>query len=289
MMDLQGIGDFIALAEQRSFSKAAAARHVTQPAFSRRIKALEDSLMVQLVDRATTPLTLTPAGERFLQHARNLAGMAGNITADMQAMATRLPKALHIEMSNSLSSVFFPAWYREMQRRVRGLTFRLSQQRSTLSIDDLRSGRADFAVHAVVRGFMRDYDYSHIRQQVIGHDSLVFVKAASLKQDHTSLITHRAGSYLNACIGKSLGPARMKKMKVVFESPNSEFSRGMTLAGFGIALLPGNLVADDLRDGYLIEAFPRHEPLKTEIMLLRAARPLSNLAETLWEKAGLNI
>lgn len=286
MMDLQHIGDFIALAEHRSFSRAAAARHVTQPAFSRRIKALEDNLCVTLVNRETQPLTLTAAGERFLRHAQTLSSMTGSIEADMQSMATQLPKALHIEMSNSLSSVFFPAWYREMQRKVKGLSFRLSHQRSTISIDDLRSGRADFVIHASASGFTRDYDYSGTRRQLIGRDRLVMVKAANRKDDNTSLITHRVGSYLNACIAQVLGP-RLKKMEVVFESPNSEFSRGMALAGFGMALLPENLVADDLRDGYLIAALPRLTPIPTDIELLRADRPLSAMGEALWKHSAI--
>jgi len=287
MLDLQTTADFIALAEQKSFSKAAATRNVTQPAFSRRIKALEESLNVSLINRHTTPLTLTPAGERFLRHAQNLAGMLTSINTDMQAMATKLPKAVHIEMSNSLSSAFFPQWYRAMQRKVRGLSFRLSHQRSTVSIEDLRSARADFVVHASVDGFRRSYDYTGIKEQVIGHDRFIFVKAASIKSDTTSLITHRVGSYLNACIEKSLGAARLKNMKVTFESPNSEFSRGMALAGFGAALLPENLVVDDLRDGYLIEAIPGLKPLPTSIRLLRADRPLSTMAESLWEKSRI--
>lgn len=286
-MDLQGIADFLALAELRSFSKAATARNVTQPAFSRRIKALEESLNVSLIDRSTTPLSLTPAGERFLRHAQNLTGLVTSISTDMQALATRLPRAVHIEMSNSLSSAFFPTWYKAMQRKIRGLSFRLSHQRSTVSIEDLRSARADFVVHASVDGFRRSYDYTGIHEQVIGHDRFVFVKAASLRQDTTSLITHRVGSYLNACIEKALGPSRLKSMKITFESPNSEFSRGMALAGFGAALLPENLVADDLRDGFLIEALPGLKPLPTSIRLLRATRPLSAMAESLWEKSRI--
>lgn len=284
--DLQAAADFIALAEHRSFSRASAARHVTQPAFSRRIKALEDGLSVTLVNRDTSPLTLTAAGERFLQHARNLSGMAGIIAADMQTMATSLPKALHIEMSNSLSSVFFPAWYRAMQRKVKNLSFRLSQQRSRISIDDLRTGRCDFAIHASAEGFLRDYDYTDITQQIIGHDRLVLVKAPGLRKDTTSLITHRAGSYMNACIERTLGP-KLKNMKIVFESPTSEFSRGMALAGFGAALLPENLVAGDLDDGYLIPALPNLKPLNTDIMLLRHNRRLSATAEALWKHSRI--
>lgn len=285
-MDLQGVADFIALAEHKSFSRAAAARHVTQPAFSRRIKALEEGLALKLVDRDTTPLTLTPAGLHFLRHAQNLAGLNSTILSDMRTLATNMPQALHIEMSNSLASSFFPAWYRRMQKQVRGLSFRLSHQRTAQTLDDLRSGLADFAVHLTVKGIRRDYDYSQLQSQTIAQDRLFFVKAPTLRHDDTSLIVHRPTSYMTPCLEKVIGAAHRAHMKVVFESPNSELSRGMALAGFGAALLQENLIADDMKDGYLVP-IPGFKPLVADLVLFRPDRPLSDKAEALWEKSTL--
>ena len=64
-MESKWLEDFISLAETRSFSRSAEARHVTQPAFSRRIRSLETWLGADLVDRTTYPTQLTPAGEVF--------------------------------------------------------------------------------------------------------------------------------------------------------------------------------------------------------------------------------
>ncbi|MFA5490648.1 MAG: LysR family transcriptional regulator, partial [Candidimonas sp.] len=71
-MELKWLKDFEALAEHRSFSKAAKARHVTQPAFSRRIRSLEDWLGIILVDRELRPMTLTKAGLEFIGEAKTL-------------------------------------------------------------------------------------------------------------------------------------------------------------------------------------------------------------------------
>ena len=62
-MDLEWLEDFVALARVGSFSKAAAQRYVTQPAFSRRIRSLEDWAGAVLFDRATNPVELTQAGK----------------------------------------------------------------------------------------------------------------------------------------------------------------------------------------------------------------------------------
>ena len=68
-MDTRWLEDFISLAETRSFSKSATQRHVSQPAFSRRIRSLETWLGTDLIDRTSYPTKLTPAGEVFYEQA----------------------------------------------------------------------------------------------------------------------------------------------------------------------------------------------------------------------------
>lgn len=68
-METKWLEDFVSLAETRSFSRSAALRHVTQPAFSRRIQALEAWAGAMLVDRSTYPTALTPAGQILYEQA----------------------------------------------------------------------------------------------------------------------------------------------------------------------------------------------------------------------------
>ena len=71
-METRWLEDFVSLAETRSFSRSAQLRHVTQPAFSRRIQALEAWAGTDLVDRSSYPTRLTPAGEAFLAQALDI-------------------------------------------------------------------------------------------------------------------------------------------------------------------------------------------------------------------------
>ena len=73
-METRWLEDFLVLAETGSFTRSAELRHLTQPAFSRRIKALENWLGADLIDRTTWPTRLTPAGELLLDKARQLVG-----------------------------------------------------------------------------------------------------------------------------------------------------------------------------------------------------------------------
>ena len=71
-MNLSWLDDFLALAASGNFSRAADERHMTQPAFSRRIRALEEWLGAELFDRSSQPAKLTPAGEWFRTAAHDL-------------------------------------------------------------------------------------------------------------------------------------------------------------------------------------------------------------------------
>lgn len=74
-MDLIWLEDFLALADTRSFSRAAEARGVTQSAFSRRIRALEDWLGAGLVSRDSHPVALTDEGRQFRETAEEVLRM----------------------------------------------------------------------------------------------------------------------------------------------------------------------------------------------------------------------
>ena len=71
-MELRHLRYFIVLAEELNFSRAAERFHMAQPPLSQQIRSLENELGLQLFDRTTRPLQLTPAGQVFLEKARQV-------------------------------------------------------------------------------------------------------------------------------------------------------------------------------------------------------------------------
>ena len=118
-MELNWLEDFLALAECGNFSRAAQRRNLTQPAFSRRIRALEDWTGTPLFDRSTQPVGLTEAGRRFrpfadetmrrLLQGREEARLAGGAAAT----------ALRFAATHALSLTFFPNWLRRLEGQAR--------------------------------------------------------------------------------------------------------------------------------------------------------------------------
>lgn len=85
--DLAQVRAFVAIAEELHFGRAAAGLHLTQQALSRRIQRLEHHLGKQLFVRDSRAVELTPAGQRFLPHARQLLAVATTAAAETRQSA----------------------------------------------------------------------------------------------------------------------------------------------------------------------------------------------------------
>ena len=84
-MELRHLRYFVAVAEEKSFNKAAVRLYISQPPLSRQIKQLEEEIGVTLIDRENRPLKLTEAGEFFYDHAIQILKKSD----DLRAMTIR--------------------------------------------------------------------------------------------------------------------------------------------------------------------------------------------------------
>src|SRR5215831_9084774 len=114
-MDLVWLEDFLAIAEEGGFSRAAERRHVTQPALSRRIRALEDWLGTPLFERSTHTLALTPAGESFRPIAEDVLRRVMMGRQEALEVARLKAETIHFAATHTLSQTFFPKWIQKIQ------------------------------------------------------------------------------------------------------------------------------------------------------------------------------
>lgn len=106
-MEIKWLEDFVAVASTGNFSRAAETRNVTQPAFSRRLKALEMWIGVPLLDRSSYPITLTPAGVKFLPVAERAIRDLNVGGDDARAILTTRETTFRFAMPHSLAVGFF--------------------------------------------------------------------------------------------------------------------------------------------------------------------------------------
>ena len=116
-MTLNQLKYFVAVAESRSFTKAAEQYFLAQTAITQQIQKLETSLGVQLIDRKTRPISLTPMGQVFLQEARGiLRRMDGAIQRTREA-STGITGTLRIGYTKGYEHSDLPIKMRQFHQR----------------------------------------------------------------------------------------------------------------------------------------------------------------------------
>ena len=140
-METKWLEDFVSLAETRSFSRSAQLRHVTQPAFSRRIQALEVWAGADLVDRSSYPTRLTPAGQTLYAQAIEILQDLQSTRAMLRGHSSVGQDVIEFAVPHTLAFTFFPAWVTQLREEGFGA---LKSRLIALNVHD--------AVHRLVEG-----------------------------------------------------------------------------------------------------------------------------------------
>lgn len=294
-LDLDWLEDFLALAEAGNFSRAAKARAIAQPAFSRHIRSLEEWVGVDLFDRSAHPTTLTAAGQRFqpllekvlagLQDARAKARAAHDLDAASLSFA-----ATHV-----LSLTFFPRWLAGVESCLSMGPIQTISDSSYACEDLMLQRRVQFVLchgHAGAPGRLDEAQYPVRR---LSEDVLVPVSAA----DAGGAPLHALGAgkvpavlayseasglgrIMRAIQDSEFGKDFAASLSVVFTAHHAALLRTMALEGRGLAWLPMSLVADDLRGGALVDAGSGAWRVPVDIRLYRQQALMAPVAEALW-------
>lgn len=99
-MNLNQLKYFVAVAESRSFSKAAEQYVLTQAAITQQIRHLEEAVGVTLIDRKSRPISLTPMGEEFIREARFILARMDHAIQRVREVSTGIMGTLRIGYTN---------------------------------------------------------------------------------------------------------------------------------------------------------------------------------------------
>lgn len=300
-LDLEWLEDFLALAESGNFSRAAQARNIAQPAFSRHIRALEEWVGVDLFDRSAHPAALTAAGRRFqplledtlarLESARIKARAAHD-----QAAASLLFAATHV-----LSLTFFPQWLGGLESQLRlGPIQTISD--SFHACEDLAlQRRVQFVLchgHAEVPGRLDEAGFPMLRlsddvllpvsaPQGAGGGAMHSLEAADapvsvLAYSEPSGLGRIMRARMRQVFGDGSVPTLPQGVETVFTAHHAALLKTMALEGRGVAWLPKSLIAAELKTGALVAAASAEWNVPVEIRLYRQRAEMAPAAEALW-------
>jgi LysR family transcriptional regulator, hypochlorite-specific transcription factor HypT len=261
-MELKWLDDYVALIETGSFSAAAERRHVSQPAFSRRIQLLEDWLGVTLIDRARKPLQFTPVAAEDQAAFRSLVARIYEFRSTLKSESLDIAD-LTIAAQHTLAASYVPAFLKRLQHREPQQNFRIRSENRSDAVTMLMRGQAEILIAYETAQTPCGIPSPIAMRQVLGADKLVLVASPAL---HASLSALRNDaptmpmlcfppeSFFGQVVRLEALPELMRRQQVVVRCV-SEFAMGLrelALVGQGAAWLPGSLIADDLRRGRLM-------------------------------------
>jgi DNA-binding transcriptional LysR family regulator len=293
-MELNWLEDFLALAETRNFSRAAEARHVTQPAFSRRIRALEDWVGAPLVVRAPGGVVLNAAGQALLERAAGLVSDLHHARRAALKAAGREGSALTIAATHALSFTFFPAWIRSFAPLETMGTLNLVSDTMAACERILLAGDADFLLCHLGADAPAGLPAETFSSAVVGTDILVPVSAPDAvgagrwmlpgrSATPVRLLAYSAASGLGRIVEAAMRSAGAAlSTEVVFTAPLAATLQTMARQGHGLAWLPRTMAAEDLAGGRLVDAGGGLHSIEVEIRLFRPKRRLAIAAGTFW-------
>ena len=300
-METKWLEDFVSLAETRSFSRSAQLRHVTQPAFSRRIQALEAWAGTDLVDRSSYPTRLTPAGQTLYSQSLEMLQSLQSTRAMLRGHTSSGQDFIEFAVPHTLAFTFFPAWVSGLREKFGPIKSRLIALNVHDAVLRLVEGSCDVLISYYHSSQPFQLDAKRYEMVSLGHEALSpyarpdadgspMFKLPGRANQPLPYLGYAPGAYLGRVteliLKQSQTPIHLER---VYETDMAEGLKAMALEGHGVAFLPHSAVKKELRSRRLVSAAPPDVEGLQMTMDVRAYREKPNgkdapkgTAQALW-------
>ncbi|MGP9797619.1 LysR family transcriptional regulator [Halomonas sp. 86] len=288
-MELVWLEDFTALAEHGSFVRAANARHITQPAFSRRIRAFEQWMGVSLFIRTPQGTTLTDAGKHIQASAFDAIGRLYRLRAEAQQIAGEATRTLQFAATHSLSFTFFPRWIRALEQGAPMEAVRLHSDTMSTCEQLLLQGDCQFLLshrHCAVPSRLSPDQFESIK---VGEDSLIPLVGKELSSSQCLEVLPYLGYTDASGLGRVVNHWLNENATSLISAPRftshlAAVLMSMVLENKGLAWIPKSLSEQEISDGRLVRALDDSWDIPLEIHLTRPRVLASHFANAFWQK-----
>jgi DNA-binding transcriptional LysR family regulator len=292
MVKLDGISNFVAIAEAGSISAAARRLHLSKSVVSERLAGLEQSLGAPLFHRTTRKLSLTEDGIAFFERASRIVWEVQDAVAEVSERRGTLSGPMRLSAPVTFGRMHLgPALYPFLSKHP-GISL-------TLELDDRRVDAAADGYDAVIRhGTVEDsrlvaLPLAPSRRLLVA--SPEYLKRYGKPTTLDALGGHRAIYYTNRNVADwrflDLRPGAFVRPPASLRVNNGDMMRDAALAGLGLALLPSFIVGEDVKKGALVRVEVGSEAAEEMIYVAhpegrRASKKLQELVTVLREAFG---
>ena len=292
-MQIKWLEDLVALAQTRSFSRAAQLRHVTHPAFGRRIRLLEQWAGAPLVERGGTPVVLTPAGQGLLAYAQQAVQALAQARDELRGLSQPPEAVATLVTGRTLARTIAADWLLRVKPQLAHARVRMRTGSMAETLQRFERGEADFMLtyhHPLIALRLSASQYL---QRTVAHDRLVSVgKVNARGQPVFAFKARTATPYLAYADTLALGRLvrdhlanhpEAPLLREVIECDSADALLEFALKGLGVAWLPWSLAVGACKARQLAPVGGKALEIAFEVRMVRAKRRLSPLAEALWQ------
>jgi LysR family transcriptional regulator, hypochlorite-specific transcription factor HypT len=305
-LEIAWLEDFLELDAKRSFSQAAEVRCVSQPAFSRRIQALEEWFGATLIDRAMSPITLTPMGKNFRLFAMQVLKQTQDTKQYFRAQKTGAGSVVRFAVAHTLVTSFFPSWYHSIKDLLlqAGANGRVSAHVNATNVMEgakaLQDREADFFVsfhHDQVTNFLPPDRFASV---LLANDEFAPFSATvdgkplfsfdSMESVSVPYLTYAPGTFFSQLADmiqfqSNVAPSLDK----VFQTQMADAIKAMVLAGHGVGWLPLGCVTSEVSQGRIQSIGGPKMQVGLEVRIYRSTALQSPVIDSLWDQIGASL
>ncbi|CAN7763785.1 LysR family transcriptional regulator [Variovorax sp. LjRoot84] len=257
-MDLKRWAHIVAVADRRSFIRAAEQVHLSQPALTRSIQAAEAELRLQLFDRGTNEVVATPAGEFVVARARQLVFNSRCLERDVELYRSRGLGDTAFGVGPFPAATFLAPLLTAMRREFQGINLRVEISNWQLLLKRLLEEDIEFFVadtrdlpsdpNLYVRALRREPGGFYVRA---GHP-LTTRKSVTLQQlwSH-GVLSVRLPAGVRAVVTRLLGLGSSAELSLALECDDVEVLKQVALASDSVLAAPDAAVAQEVAAGRL--------------------------------------
>jgi len=280
-MDIQGIQAFLTVSETGSFSRAADALFLTQPAVSKRIQALEHSLGITLFDRIGKSVRLTESGQALLPSCRRIIDEIAESQRIISNLRQTTSGILSLATSHHIGLHRLPPVLREFFSNYAEVELKLSFMDSEEACQQIINGDIELAIITLPdedndRLEMKPVWNDPLRVVASKHHPLASASRVTMKQllDHAAILPSR-GTYTRKLIDAALGLD--ESVSPLLETHYLETIKAMVQAGLGWSMLPLSML-----DGTLSSLDIKHARTTRQLgIVVHSMRTKSNAANAM--------
>jgi len=291
-MRLEWFSDLLAIMDSDSLNRAAEKRFLSQPAFSRRIRVIEEYIGVELLDRSRKPARLKPQVLEQKPRIQQLVNGIHELIQEFQRSDNDTMNSMVVACQHAITTSIAPGLIKRVSDDI-DLNIRLRSANRDECYARLMTRQADIMLVFSAQNEQLSSQEEYLERCDLGNDYLIPVCASSelagvekqLEAGEINIVAYPSDVFLGTLMDREVFPI-LRESILIRKNTETALSLAVlqcALAGIGTAWVPRSLAKIELANGHLSNLSDRLPMVKLNIMAVRLNDSKSPVENQFWE------